>query len=113
MQRDVVSVEANLLAKRARLRYEKRVTIKEESSTSSSNAKLYTLVRTMERMMEIINIVDRAPPRENQPRPQIRNHNFRRNPPQINKVSKEAKMINNKQLGLPFKKLCRRRRGIS
>ena len=33
--------------------------------------------------MEILDIIDRTPPRENQPGPQIRNPNFRRNPPQI------------------------------
>jgi hypothetical protein len=37
----------------------------------------------MERMMERLDIIDRNPPRENQPGPQIRNPNFRRNPPQI------------------------------
>jgi hypothetical protein len=83
MQRDVVSVEENMLAKRARQRTEKRVTIKEEPSTSSSDAKLDSLVRTMERMMDRLDIVDRTPPRENQPGPQIRNPNFRRNQPQI------------------------------
>ena len=33
--------------------------------------------------MEILNIIDRNPLRENQPCPQIRNPNFRRNQPQI------------------------------
>jgi hypothetical protein len=83
MQRCVVSVEANLLAKRARQRTKRRVTIKEEPSTSSVDAKIDSLVRTMERMMERLDITDRNPPRENQPGPQIRNPNFRRNPPQI------------------------------
>jgi hypothetical protein len=83
MQKCVVSVEANLLAKRARQRTERRVTIKEEPSTSTVDAKIDSLVRTMERMMEILEITDRNPPRENQPGPQIRNPNFRRNPPQI------------------------------
>jgi len=35
MQRSVISVEANILARRARQRIEKRVTIKEEPSPSS------------------------------------------------------------------------------
>jgi hypothetical protein len=51
MQKSVVSVEANLLARRARQRKERRVTIKEEPTTSSSDAKLESIVRTMERMM--------------------------------------------------------------
>jgi hypothetical protein len=49
IQRDVVSVEGNLLSKRDRQRTEKRVNIKEEPSTSSSDAKLDSLVRNMER----------------------------------------------------------------
>jgi hypothetical protein len=34
-------------------------------------------------MMERITVSDRNPPRDNTPAPQIRNPNFRRNPPQI------------------------------
>jgi hypothetical protein len=71
------------LARRARQRTERRVTIKEEPSTSTADAKIDSLVRTMERMMERLEITDRNPPRENQPAPQIQNPNFRRNPPQI------------------------------
>jgi hypothetical protein len=63
MQRCVVSVEANLLAKRARQRMERRVTIKEEPSTSYVYAKIDSLVRAMERMMERLDINDRNPPR--------------------------------------------------
>ena len=40
MQKSVVSVEENLLARRARQRIERSVTIKEDPSTSSSDAKL-------------------------------------------------------------------------
>jgi hypothetical protein len=83
MQKSVVCVEANLLARRARQRTEKRITIKEEPSTSSLNAKLDSLVGAMEKMMERLTITNRNPPKENQATPQIRNPNFRRNPPQI------------------------------
>jgi hypothetical protein len=83
MQKSAVSVEANLLARRARQRTERRVTIKEDPSMSSSDAKLDSIVRSMERMMERLTIADINPPRENQPAPQIRNPNFRRNPTQI------------------------------
>jgi len=69
MQKSAVSVEANLLARRARKRTKRRVTIKEEPSMSSSDAKLDSIVRTMERMMERITINDKNPPRENQPTP--------------------------------------------
>jgi hypothetical protein len=83
MQKRVISVEANLLVKRARKRTKRRVTIKEEPSTYSSDAKIDSLAREVERMMEILTVTKRNPPRENQPAPQIRNPNFRRNPPQI------------------------------
>ena len=86
MQRGDVSVEANLIEKRARMRSEKRVTYKDENmaSTSSSDVKINNLVRVMERMMEIINLSERKPPRENQENLQNRNRNpnFRRDPPQ-------------------------------
>jgi hypothetical protein len=83
MQKSAISVEANLLAKRARQRTERRVTIKEEPSTSTSDSKLDSLAREMERMMERLTVSERNPPRENPPAPQIWNPNFRRNPPQI------------------------------
>lgn len=82
MQRGAISVEENLIEKRARLKSEKRVTYKDETmaTTSSSDAKIDNLVRVMERMMEKINLNDRVPPRENQINPQNRNiiPNFRR-----------------------------------
>jgi len=80
MQKSAVSVEANLLARRARQRTERRVTIKEDPSTSSSYDKLDVIAKTMERMMESLTIVDRNTPRENQAAPQIQNLNFKRNP---------------------------------
>ena len=59
--------------------------IKEEPSTSSFDAKLDSLAREMERMMERLTIAERNPPRENPLAPQIQNPNFKRNPPQIRK----------------------------
>jgi hypothetical protein len=64
MQKSAISVEANLLAKRARQRSERRVTIKEEPSTSTSDSKLDSLARAVERMMERLTVSDRNPPRE-------------------------------------------------
>jgi len=55
-----------LLHQRAWHRTERRVTIKEEPSTSSSDAKLDSLARAMERMMERLTVFERNPPRENQ-----------------------------------------------
>lgn len=84
VQANALKVEANLLAKKAKLKTERRVTIKEEHSpSSSSNYKIDNLLKTIERMIERISIIDRAPRRENQPTPQIKNLNFRINPPQI------------------------------
>ena len=65
------------------MKNEKRVTIREEPVASTSDVNIDSLVRTMERMMERINLNERVVPRENQPSPQNRNQNFRRNPPQI------------------------------
>jgi hypothetical protein len=61
MQKSAISVEANLLAKRARQRSERRVTIKEEPSTSTTDSKLDSLVRSVELMMERINYFRQKP----------------------------------------------------
>jgi hypothetical protein len=45
MQKSVISVEANLLVKRARQRSERRVMIKEEPSTLTTDSKLDSLAR--------------------------------------------------------------------
>ena len=77
MRKGALSVEANLIEKRARLRTEKRVTYRDEAvaSTSSSNAKTNNLVRVMERILEKINLNERKPSRENQNNLQNRNKN--------------------------------------
>ena len=78
MKNIAVSVEANLLAKRERMRNEKRVTIKEETSTSYS--KIYSLAKAMEKMMDRLESMERKPQWDNQQQgPQIRNPNFRKN----------------------------------
>ena len=68
MQKNVVRIEANLLAKRAWMRAKNRVTVKEEASPSDT--KMDTLIRTMEKMVDRLNISDR-------PEAPIRNPNFR------------------------------------
>jgi hypothetical protein len=83
MQKCGISVEANLLARRARQRNERRVTIREEPSTSNNDYKMDTVVKSLALLLERSNISDRNPPRDDTPAPQIRNPNFRRNPPQI------------------------------
>jgi hypothetical protein len=83
MIKSAVSVEANILARRDRQRTERRVAMKQEPSTPSSDDKLDSIVGSMERMMETLTITDRNPPRENQPSPLIKNKNIGRNPTQI------------------------------
>lgn len=73
MQRNAVSVEANMLIKKSKTkleRPEKKVVFKEEPF-SYSDVKLDTLIKTMEIMMDIMCIIDR------QAKPSIRNPNFR------------------------------------
>lgn len=60
MQKNAVSIEANLLAKRVRMRSEKRVTVKEEAS--SSDVKMDTLIQTMEWMVNQLSITGRPEP---------------------------------------------------
>ena len=62
MQKIAVSVEANFNDKRARLKAEKKVAIKEEASTSDQ------VLRKVEKMIEILTL--------DKPEPQIRNPNF-------------------------------------
>lgn len=63
MQKIAVSVEENLLAKRARARDEKKFTIKEEPSSSDQ------VLRKVEQMLDRLKL--------DKPEPQIRNPNFR------------------------------------
>ena len=61
-----MSVEANIIEKRNRLRSKKSVTYKDDIAplTSTSDTKIDNLVKVMERMLEKINLNDRVPPRE-------------------------------------------------
>ena len=62
MKNIAVSVEANLLTKRARAKAERRVTAKEESSSVDQ------LLRKVEKMLERVKL--------EKPEPQFRNPNF-------------------------------------
>ena len=67
-----------MLANKARLRNERRVTIKEETSTS--DLKIDQLAKTLERMMDRLDNIERRPQWDNQQQgPQIRNPIFRKN----------------------------------
>jgi len=83
MQANAIKVEANILTKKGKIKFECRVTIKEEPSTFSSDHKIDSLVRVVENMMQRIDINDQSQMRENQNAPQNRNQNFKRNVPQI------------------------------
>ena len=63
MQKMVVSVEANLLSRRARAKTEKKTTVKEESSSMDQ------LLKKVEQMLERVKL--------DKPEPQVRNPNFR------------------------------------
>ena len=63
MQKIAVSVEANLLTKRARAKAEKKVTVKEESSSVDQ------LLQKVEKILERVKL--------DKPEPQVRNPNFR------------------------------------
>lgn len=79
MQSDAISVEANLLAKRARMRNERRVTIKEEPSTS--DVKIDTLAKSLEKLVDRLEIMEGNLQWYNQQKgTQIRNPNFGRIP---------------------------------
>ena len=78
MKSNVVSVEEKLLANKARLRNERRVTIKEETSTS--DPEIDNVAKKLERMMDRLYNMERKPQWDNQQQgPEIRNHNFRKN----------------------------------
>lgn len=88
MQNNAVRVEANLMIKKSQLKHKKpkkRVTIKEEPS-SSTNLKLDSLMITMERMADQMIKSDRSQ------EPQVRNPNFRnRQQPQYRIKQREQK----------------------
>ena len=65
-----MSMEANLIIKKSKIKTEKMVTIKEETSTSSEG-KLDTLIKTMEKMMDKMAITER------QGETSFRNPNFK------------------------------------
>lgn len=101
MKRYFMSVEANLQAKRARMKIERRVTIREETSTYAVDAKIDSLVRTMERMMGRISLNEGSVHRET--------NLFHRTKIQIleetlHKSDKEIKEAEINKLGLHFKK---------
>ena len=82
MKKGALSVEVNLMDKRARMKNGKRVSFREESTPSTSSPKMEKM---MEEMMKKMSILERAQAIQNQTAPQNRNQNqnqnFRRNQP--------------------------------
>ena len=82
MQKGALSVEVNLMERRERMKNEKRVSFRKESTPFTSNSKIE---RMMEEMMKKMSILERAQANQNQTAPQNRNQNqnqnFRRNQP--------------------------------
>lgn len=66
-----------MLAKRAKFRNEKRGTAKDE--TSPFDIKIDSLAKSMERLMDIIENIERKPQWDNQQASPVRNLNFRKN----------------------------------
>ena len=57
MKKGALSMEVNLMEKRARMKNEKRVSFREENTPSTSNSKME---RMMEEMMKKMSILERA-----------------------------------------------------
>ena len=72
MQKGALSVEFNLMEKRARMKIEKRVSFREENAPSTSNSKMEKI---MEEMMKKMSILERAQASQNQTAPQNKNQN--------------------------------------
>ena len=73
MQRGALSVEVNLMEKRARMKTEKRVSFREESTPSTSSSKME---RMLEEMMKEMGIIKKAQANQNQAAPRNRNQNY-------------------------------------
>ena len=70
MQKKIVGVEANLLAKKAKMKIERRVVFKDEPS-SLEGTKFDVMLNTMDKL------VDKFTPPRSEPQPQVRNPNFK------------------------------------
>ena len=67
MQRGAISLEVNLMEKRARMKNEKRVSFREEYTPSTSKSKME---RMMEEMIKKMSILERAQASQNQTTPE-------------------------------------------
>ena len=72
MKKGAMSIEANIIEKRNRLRLEKRVTYKYGTTPSTSSSKTE---QRLEEIMKRMSILERTQPRDNQNNSQNRNRN--------------------------------------
>lgn len=85
MQNIVVSVEANLIAKRNRARVERRTTFREEPS--ALDQKLDAIIKGIHGLGDRVDTIERKSSQEGQQSNTIRNPNFRKNQnPNIGRV---------------------------
>ena len=77
MQSIAVSVESNLIEKRARARAERRMPLKEEPTAFEK--KLDAIIKGMERLGDRVETIEKKSPWDGQPKNTMRNPNFRRN----------------------------------
>jgi len=91
MQSIAVSIETNLISKRARARAERRIPVKEEPSTFEQ--KLDSIIKGMDRLSDRVETIERKSFWDGQPSNARRNPNFRKNQnPNIGKVGPDQKI---------------------
>lgn len=90
MQANEIKVEANILAKKVKLKSKHKVSIKEEPYTSVVDHNIDNLVRVVNQMMQRVTINDQNQVSQNQNLQQTRNQNFRRNTPQTKQREKKG-----------------------
>lgn len=95
MQSITISVEANLISKRARARAKTRTTFKEEPSTFEQ--KLGAIIKCMDRLGDRVETIERKSSWEGQAGNTTRNPNFRRN-----QNLNSGKTTPNQNIGPPF-----------
>lgn len=76
-----MSVEVNLIEKRARMRSEKKVTYRDDTLASTSDTKYDSLAKTMERLGKMVENLTVQVSNQNRNQNHNQNQNFRRNNP--------------------------------
>lgn len=101
MQSITVSVEANLISKRAKVRSERRIPLKEDSS--SFEHKLYAIIKGMDRLGDRVETIETKSPWDGQPT------NIGRNPISKKiKIKTLGRLVQNKTLGPHSKRIMQK-----